>query len=144
MTEILQTNSFQKGELKISTLLCCGHCWWYFVRVLNVSWCRGLQDTALVELFNQCTDLSFLDVSLCMNITDEAFENVQSNQLQGFVAAKCVQLSDKTAVQLARCKNLEFLNVTEWQVRKNCWERLSCYPISTFIESNLFFYRHCS
>eukprot|EP01117_Protostelium_nocturnum_P015992 TRINITY_DN6248_c0_g1_i1.p1 TRINITY_DN6248_c0_g1~~TRINITY_DN6248_c0_g1_i1.p1 ORF type:complete len:751 (+),score=167.64 TRINITY_DN6248_c0_g1_i1:1516-3768(+) len=99
------------------------------LKVLNLSWCRRVDDAVLTKISEGCPELRVIDISLCNSITDVGFSSLSNcAYLKGILASKCRNLSDLGIMEVVKkCTDLLFLNLTEWKLTDEGLNCISSY-----------------
>jgi Leucine Rich repeat len=80
--------------------------------MLNVHNCRNLTDLGFVPLLENASDLQFLDMAMCDQITDATIATLaDKHQLKHLNMERCKRVSDAGIEHLADLKQLEFFSI---------------------------------
>lgn len=109
-------------SIQALALACCSS-----LRNLRMDWCLKITDASLISLLCNCKLLAAIDVGCCDQITDAAFQGMESNgflsELRVLKTNNCVRLTVVGVSSVVEsCKALEYLDVRSCpQVTKqNC------------------------
>lgn len=85
---------------------------------LNLDSCPEITDMSLKDLAAGCPLLTHINLSWCELLTDNGVDALTKGcpELRSFLSKGCRQLTDKAVMCLARCPNLEAINLHECRV----------------------------
>ena len=81
----------------------------------DISFCKMVTDTGIIQVAKNCPNLQSLNISLCSNITDEGIIMVAKNclNLQSLDISSCSKVTDTGIKEVAKnCHNLQSLNIS--------------------------------
>lgn len=83
---------------------------------LRMDWCLSITDSALSCILTQCGSLEALDIGCCEEVTDAAFDGLESDEiklsLKVLKVNNCCEITvTGVRVLLDKCRSLEYLDV---------------------------------
>lgn len=84
------------------------------IQRLSFAFCRGLLDEELLKICQSCPNLTYIDISLCSNISNKGLESLKYCELLSHISMnRCRQFSDEGFEFIRHCRKLKSFFIAE-------------------------------